>query len=231
MRLAAEAMVVGVLSIAACAARVPPASVEEHRRLAEAAEEFGIAHEALYDPHRIEPTIPCLGLCFNPWTNPTEVHHREAKRFWRVAKQHRLAGRKLRVAEERACFGVPEHARDITTFVNCSNITAIEWPQQDADPFIVEFAVPDSVVEQFRAELACHVARNEARGRALPVTNDCPLIVCGANAEVLEIHEYGFRVALRSDDERARAELRDRLTEIVGRGHGSQHDQQPTQRQ
>jgi hypothetical protein len=105
MRLAVVAIVVGVVSIAACAPRVPTTSVEEHRRLAQAAEELGIAQEALYDPHRTVPTIPCLELCFYPWTNPTEIHHREAKKFWRLAKQHQRASRKLRVAEERAALG------------------------------------------------------------------------------------------------------------------------------
>lgn len=99
------ALVVGVVSIVACAPRVPTTSVEEQRRLAEAAEELGIAEEARYDPHRTVPTIPCLELCFNPWTNPTEIHHAKAKKYWRVAEQHRRASRELRVAEERARLG------------------------------------------------------------------------------------------------------------------------------
>jgi Mg2+ and Co2+ transporter CorA len=107
MRLAAVAMVVGVVSIAACTPRVPTASVEEHRRLAQEAEELGIAQEARYEPTRTVATIPCMELCFYPWTNPTEVHHQEAKRLWRVAKQHQLAARKLRVAEARARVGEP----------------------------------------------------------------------------------------------------------------------------
>jgi hypothetical protein len=108
MRLAAVAMVVGVGLIAACAPRVPSVSVEEHRRLAHEAEELGIEQEALYDPKRTVATIPCLELCFYPWSNPTEVHHREAKRLWRIAEQHQRAARKLRVAEERARLGVPQ---------------------------------------------------------------------------------------------------------------------------
>jgi hypothetical protein len=232
MRLVAVAMVVGLLSIVACASRVPTASVEEHRRLAQAAEEIGIAHAALYDPTRIVPTIPCLALCFNPWTNPTQMHQREAKRSWRAAEQHQRASRKLRVAEARACFGVPEQERDITGFVNCSNITAIQWPRQDADPFIVEFSIPDDRVEEFRAKVACHVARNESRGREFPKTDDCSSIIHEADAEVVEIDELGFRVEMHGTDERTRAELRDRLTAIVGTGHGSRRqDQQPTQRQ
>lgn len=231
MRLVAVAMVVGLLSIVACASRVPTASVEEHRRLAQAAEEIGIAHAARYDPTRIVPTIPCLALCFNPWTNPTEVHQREAKRLWRAANQHQRASRKLRVAEERACFGVPEQERDITGFVDCSNITAIQWPRHHADPFIVEFSVPEGMVEEFRAKVACHVARNESRGREFPKTDDCSSIVDEADAEVVAIDEHGFRVEIHSTDERTRAELRDRLTAIIGTGHGSRQDQQPTQRQ
>lgn len=103
-------MIVGVLWLGACASRVPSVSAEEHRRLADAAEEQGVVHEALYDPTRTVPTIPCLELCFYPWTNPTQVHHAEAKRLWRVAKQHRQAWRKILVARERARLGALEHA-------------------------------------------------------------------------------------------------------------------------
>jgi hypothetical protein len=102
-RFAIHGLIVGgMLSIGACAPRVPTVSVEEHRRLAEAAEELGILHEAKYDPNRSVPTIPCMELCFNPWTNPTEVHHAEARRLWRLADRHRRAIRELRVAQERA---------------------------------------------------------------------------------------------------------------------------------
>lgn len=231
MRLAAAVVVVGVVSIAACAPRVPTASVEEHRRLAQAAEELGIAHEALYDPRRMDPTIPCMELCFNPWTNPTEVYHREAKEFWRVAKQHLEASRKLRVAEERACLGVPERDRDVGAFVDCSNITAVEWPQREADPFVVELAVSDIRAKEFRARMACHLARNESRGRELPEMSECPLIVRGAQAEVVTIDEDGVRVEMHGGDQRTRAEIRARLTAILASGHGSQPDQQPSQRQ
>lgn len=79
--------------------------------MAQEAEELGIAEEAQYDPKATVPTIPCMELCFNPWTNPTEVHHAEAKRLWRIAKQHQLASRKLRVAEERARLGVASRSQ------------------------------------------------------------------------------------------------------------------------
>jgi hypothetical protein len=214
MRLALAALV-GVISIGACGPRVPTASVEEHRRLAYMAEELGIAHEALYDPSHTVPTIPCMELCFNPWTNPTDVHHNTAKRLWRLAKRHRRASRNLRVAEERACAGVPEHERDIDPFVDCANIMAIEWPQQQGDPFVVELAVPLGMVDEFRTSRACLVARNEARGHAFPEPDECPLLVCGVQADIVAIHEAGVRVELHGGDARARAQLRDRLTALA----------------
>lgn len=227
-------MVVGVFLMVACAARVPPASVEQHRLVAYVAEELGIAQEARYDPTRLVATIPCMELCFYPWTNPTEVHHQEAKRLWRLAKRHQRASRKLRVAEERACLGVPEHARDVSSFVDCSNILAIEWPQQHEDPFVVEFAVRDALVDAFRTQMACHVARNESRGRELPEL-ECPLRVCGSQARVVAIHEAGFRVEMYAADERTRAEIRERLTGLIQAtpddGRVDTSIQQPSQRQ
>jgi hypothetical protein len=204
-----------LISIFACAPRVPSASVEEHRRLADAAEELGIVHEALYDPKQLVATIPCMELCFNPWTNPTEIHHDEAKRLWRLAEQHQRARRKLRVAEERACLGVPEHARELGAFVDCSNIAAIEWPHEVAEPVIVELAVADGMVETFRAELACQVARNESRGRELPQIPSCAQVLGGVEAEVVAIDEAGVQVELRVGDAQARAALRERLRPLV----------------
>jgi hypothetical protein len=215
MRLAMAALVVGVVSIGACGPRVPTASVEEHRRLAYMAEELGIAHKALYDPWQMVATIPCMELCFNPWTNPTDVHNHAAKQLWRLAKWHRRASRKLRVAEERACAGVPEHERDIDRFVECANILAVDWPQQQDEPFIIELAVPIPMVDEFRATRACLVARNEARGHEFPAPADCPLVVCGMQAAIVAIHEASLRVELRGGDARARAQQRDRLRALI----------------
>jgi hypothetical protein len=127
------------------------------------------------------------------------------------------ASRELQVAEARACANVPERDRDISPFFHRDDIVAIGMPEKDADPFVVEFTVANTSVEQFSDLIDCHLARNASLGFEMPEMDYCPLAVPNVKAEVSSSGDR-IRVELRGSDPQARAGLRERLTASQQRG-------------
>jgi hypothetical protein len=193
-------------------------SVAEHEAAAERAEAKAVAEEAEYDP---DPIIfggtDCIELCFR--TNPTEHHLRAANQLRREAAAHREASYELRVAEERACSGIPELHRDFSPFYHTSHILGAELG--DEGPIVVHFdRIPKTTVEGLQQLVDCHMARNAALGFDMPEMDFCPLAIRDVSAEVVEA-EQGFDVRLGAKTDEARAEVKARVEALLeGRASG-----------
>lgn len=150
-------------------------------------------------------------ICWTSSANPTVEHLEAAKEHARRAAEHRAASRALRVAEARACAGIPPADRDRSPFAHREDILSIKAflaPSPGADGIeyprpagaVVRFrAVPGMTLESLQRIVDCHVARSEAAGYAMPELSYCPLAVPRVAAKVTTAVD-GFAVTIMADE-------------------------------
>jgi hypothetical protein len=187
-------------------------SAEAHDAAAASAEAQAVEHRSQYDPDLVVYETDCSKLCFRG--NPTDPHRQKANQLRREAKRHRDASHELRVAEARACAGIPELHRDLSPFYHRIHITGVEIG--DEGPIVVHFdRIPKTTAVELQHMVDCHLARNAAVGFTMSEMDYCPLAIPGVSATVVETHA-GFDIQLGAADEQARAEVASRVESLLG---------------
>ncbi len=212
---------IAIMFIVSCAGRgtQPHAmSVSEHEKSADQELKEAERHQAQFDPDAWSAGDgECDTYCFDIWTNPTSGHVREARKHRALAAQHRRASEALRVAEDRACTGIPERDRDLSPFFHTDDIEEVSGQEADGADLVVRFSAIEGVdAEAMQRLLDCHLARNSARGHVAPEMDYCPLVPKGVRATVVA-GERGLTVEIEADSVEERAEVLERFKRLAER--------------
>lgn len=208
--------VLGLVAMPACRGREgthpQDMSAQGHDAAAAAAEAKAVEEESQYEPsYAVVSGSDCSEFCFT--SNPTDSHRRAADQLRREAARHRKASHDLRVAEERACAGIPELHRDLSPFYYRSHITGAQVG--DKGPIVVHFdAIPKTNAEGLQRLVDCHRARNASMGYAMEAMEFCPLSIEGVSATVVAT-EGGFDVEIDAKDTQSRAEVAARVESLL----------------
>lgn len=195
-------------------------SAREHIEAARAEDEAAERH-ACGSPATAEHAAPC-------WTDDaeaSEAHRAEMDEHRRLAAAHRAASDALLRAEERACVGVPQDARDSSPFehrADVQSVTDLDDEQhlgraavrRPAGVVVVLRAVPALTAEWLERVIECHLARNAAVGHDMPEMAYCPLVPRGVTATVRSVRA-GFAVEIRADSREGVDEIRRRARLLV----------------
>jgi len=120
------------------------------------------------------------------------------------AAEHRRVSEALRLAEERACSGIPDADRDESPFAHREDVVTVQLLPDGAR---VGFrAIRGLTVPWLQHVVDCHLARNDAMGHDVPSMAYCPLVPRGAIAKVSAWGD-GYLIEVRSTDERGSAEI------------------------
>jgi hypothetical protein len=213
-------------SIAACATTPGAApqdmSAAQHEAVARNEETSAQIHAARYNPDASASTELCSseGDC-RPWpSNPTAEHLEEAKKYQKMAADHRAGSQALREAEARACAGLADADRDTTPFAHRDDIASVEpltvnvssgkgHVARNEGAVITFRAVPGMTAQWLQRVVDCHLARNAVLGHDAPEMAFCPLVLKNVSARVTAT-DTGLAVAVRSEDA-------DTATEILRR--------------
>jgi hypothetical protein len=201
------------LSIGACAttpgAQPQDMSAAQHEAIAANQETSAQVHAAQYNPDASVSSELCNteGDC-RPWpSNPTAEHLNEAKKYQKMAADHRAGSQALRDAEARACAGLADADRDTTPFAHREDIASVE-------PLTVNVASGKG--QSAQRDVECHLARTAVLGHDMPEMAYCPLVPKNVTARVIAT-DTGFAVAVRSADAETATEILRRARALQAR--------------
>jgi hypothetical protein len=221
------------LSIGACAttpgAQPQDMSAAQHEAIAANQETSAQVHAAQYNPDASVSSELCNteGDC-RPWpSNPTAEHLNEAKKYQKMAADHRAGSQALRDAEARACAGLADADRDTTPFAHREDIASVEpltvnvasGKGQSAriEGAVITFrALPGMTAQWLQRDVDCHLARNAVLGHDMPEMAYCPLVPKNVTARVIAT-DTGFAVAVRSADAETATEILRRARALQAR--------------
>lgn len=196
-----------------------------HQAAAKEAESKAAEHAAKYDPGAVKESWRCdqEGPCWSSLENPTDVHKADARRYSKMAADHRAASGALREAEAKACVGIPERDRDESPFYHREDVLGVEplrvplgrsSATRLAGATVAFRPVPGLTQEGLQRIVQCHQARNAVLGYQTPEMAYCPLALKDVTANVRSGGDR-FLVEIRSDDDDTASEILTRARRLA----------------